>query len=426
MRILYVSQYYPPEMGAPAARVSELARAWAAAGADVTVLTGFPNHPTGVVPPAYRGQLWRRETDAGVRLVRAPIYAAANKALIKRSLNYASFAASAAAFGPLLVEQRPDVVLATSPQFLVGVAGYWLAKLYRRPFVLEVRDLWPRSIVEVGALKDGSAPVRALEQVERFLYAHADRVVAVTDAFVDHIAAHGAARERISVVKNGVDLELFSPQPRDNAARRRLGLGERDTLVTYIGTHGLAHGLDTLLDCAKALAARGRADVRFLLVGEGAEKARLRARVAAESLSNVTMLDQRPRDEVAELLAASDLCAVLLKDKPLFRSVLPSKIFECLGAGRPVLLGVDGEARALVEEAGAGVFVPPEDAAALAAAVETLAADRPRREAMGRAGRAFVERRFSRTALAHDYLELLAKVANKPGAALAHGTEAAA
>ncbi|MBS2026069.1 MAG: glycosyltransferase family 4 protein, partial [Deltaproteobacteria bacterium] len=186
MRILYVSQYFPPEMGAPAARVSELSREWAALGHDVTVLTGFPNHPTGVIPPEYRGELIRRETRPelnGVQVLRVPIHAAANKGLVRRALNYGSFALSSAALGPVLAK-RPQVLIATSPQILTAVSGAWLATVLRVPFVLEVRDLWPKSIVAVGALKEGSLPVRALELVEKGLYKRADRIVSVTDSFV--------------------------------------------------------------------------------------------------------------------------------------------------------------------------------------------------------------------------------------------------
>jgi len=245
MRILYLSQYFPPEMGAPAARVSELSREWARLGHRVTVLTGFPNHPTGVIPPDYRGELWRREEKEGVQIVRTPIFAAANRGVARRSLAYVSYALSSALVGPLLAE-KPDVIVATSPQFLTALSGLWLSKLLRAPFVFEVRDLWPRSIVEVGALPKDHLGIRALEQLERMLYRKADRIVAVTDSFVDEIAAHGIDRKKISVITNGVDLELF--QPRDRAAdRARLGLPRDAFLASYVGTHGMAHGLGTLL-----------------------------------------------------------------------------------------------------------------------------------------------------------------------------------
>lgn len=419
MRILYVSQYFPPEMGAPAARVSELARAWVQAGHEVQVLTGFPNHPTGVVPPAYRGDLWRRERPEGpegVEVLRVPIHAAPNRGFVRRALNYGSFALSSALVGPLLA-RRPDVLIATTPQILTAVSGAWLASLLRVPFVLEVRDLWPQSIVAVGALRAGSLPVKLLEALETALYRRADRIVAVSEAFVDEIVAAGGARERIQVITNGVDLALFSPQDRA-AARAALGLPAGDFLASYVGTHGLAHGLQTLLEAARLLQAGGGAGarVRVLLVGEGAEKAQLVARARELHLDNVVFWSQRPRAEVAQVLAASDVALVLLKDDPLFRTVLPSKMFECMGAGRAMLSNVDGEARRLLERAGAGLFVPPGAPAALAGALAALAADPHPLQAFGASGRAWVEENASRPALARRYLDevLLPLAAGSP------------
>jgi glycosyltransferase involved in cell wall biosynthesis len=410
VKILYLSQYFPPEMGAPAARVYELSREWARLGHDVTVLTGFPNHPTGIIPPEYRGQFVRREAVDGIHVVRTPIYAAANKGFFRRVLNYGSYAASAMSFGPLLTK-RPDVVIATSPQFLTAIAGWWLAVLYRVPFVFEVRDLWPRSIVEVGAMRAGSFIVRTLEKIERLLYRRAARVIPVTDSFVDAIAAHGISREKISVITNGVDLDLFKPA-NCQAARKALGLPE-GFLATYVGTHGMAHGLGMVLDAAKAVRDAG---VTFLLVGEGAEKAKLKARAEAEGITNVLFLDQQPRDRVAQIYAASDLCLVLLRDLPLFRTVIPSKMFEFMGSARPILTTVDGESRGILERAGAGRFSPPEDVGAFVSSLLELARDPAELERMGRGGRAFVETHYSRPALAARYVDILAPLMTAPTA----------
>jgi glycosyltransferase involved in cell wall biosynthesis len=407
VRILYVSQYYPPEMGAPASRVSQLARAWAADGHDVTVLTGFPNHPTGIIPPEYRGAPYiRREEDHGVHVVRTPIYAAPNKGLVKRSLNYLSYGASASLLGPWL--SKPDVVIGTSPQFLTAVAGYWIAKAKRVPFVFEVRDLWPRSIVEVGAMPANSPIVKAMEQAEMFLYRHSDRIVAVTDSFVDEISARGIDRQRISVIKNGVDLGLFTPGPRDNAVREQLGL-QGKFVATYVGTHGMAHGLGTILDAAALLKSDDR--FRFVLVGEGADKQALVQRAQAEGLTNVLFIGQQPHAAIPDYVRAADATVVLLKAKDLFKTVIPSKIFEFMGAGRPIVIGVDGEARGLVEQSGGGVFVPPESAERLVTELRRLADHPAEAEAMGQRGRTFVEQHFSRGVLARRYVEILSAVA---------------
>jgi colanic acid biosynthesis glycosyl transferase WcaI len=404
MRILYVSQYFPPEMGAPAARVYELSREWVRLGHQVTVLTGFPNHPTGVIPPEYRGQWLRREVVDGIQVVRVPIYAAANRGFAKRVANYLSYAASASLVGPWVAE-RPDLVLATSPQFLTAVAGYWLSRIYRVPFVFEVRDLWPRSVVAVGAMEAGSPVIKVLEQVELFLYREATHIVSVTESFVDEIAARGIDRGKISVITNGVDLELFRPGSREDArAKLELPAG---FIAAYVGTHGMAHGLGMILDAAPRLREHG---VTFLLVGEGAEKAALRERASREGLGNVVFWDQRPRDVIAQVYAAADVCLVLLRKDPLFTTVIPSKIFEFMGAGRAIHTTVDGESRKIIERADAGVFSPPEDVEAFVATLGALAREPARRAELGRSGRAYVEENYARPALAARYAELLARI----------------
>jgi glycosyltransferase involved in cell wall biosynthesis len=409
MHILYVSQYFPPETGAPAARVSELARAWVEAGHQVTVLTGLPNHPTGIVPPEYQHRVLVREDFHGVRVVRTWIYAAANRGRLRRSLAYASFAASAALWGQLHVA-RPDVLVATSPQFLCAVAGHAIARLRSLPFVFEVRDLWPESIVAVGALPEGHPIVRGLTLVERYLYRQADRIVVVTDSFSSRLRERGVAANKIDVVKNGVDLERFVPGSRDTPLRARLGLAGK-FVVSYVGTHGMAHGLDRVLDAAAAL--RPQDKIRFLFVGEGAERQRLQARAKTESLDNVVFLGALPRDAMSEVYATSDLCLVPLRKTELFRTVLPSKIFEILGMARPLLLSVDGEARALVEASGGGIFVPPEDAPAMAEAILRLARDPAACQQMGERGRAYVREHFDRKRLATRYLGILEEVARR-------------
>jgi colanic acid biosynthesis glycosyl transferase WcaI len=421
VKILYVSQYYPPETGAPAVRVSGLAKLWAAAGHDVTVLTGFPHHPTGVVPEAYRGWPWLRiERDDGVRVVRVPVYATPNRGVVRRSLGYVSFAASAGLLAPLL-GGRPDVVIATSPQFLTGLVGLEIAALRRVPFVFEVRDLWPQSVVEVGAMAADHPAVRAMELLERELYARADRIVVVSEPFVGALAARGVDPARVSVVTNGVDLERFRPMPAENDVRAELGLSGK-FVAMYVGTHGMAHGLSTLLEAAALL--RGDDRFRFVLVGEGADKAALVEQARRRALSNVLFVGQQPHQRIPAFMAAADALLVPLKGLPLFTTVLPSKIFECLAAARPVVLGVEGEARRLVEASGGGLCVPPESAEAIAGVLRELAADPERARRMGLQGRAYVEQHFSRSALANHYLEILAGLvpARTEGERLSAGT----
>lgn len=406
MRIAYVSQYFPPEPGAPAARVSELSAAWVRAGHDVTVLTGLPNHPAGVIPPEYRGRPLFREDYQGVKVVRSWLYAAANRGRVRRSLAYASFAVSATLFGQLFIEQ-PDIVVATSPQFLVAMAGRAISLPRRVPFVFEVRDLWPESIVAVGALPAGHPVIRGLEVVEKHLYRVADAIVVVTDSFERKLAERGVDPDKIHVIKNGVDLARFVPGTRDTALRARLGWQER-FIVAYVGTHGMAHALGSVLDAALQLRSRG--DVGFLFVGDGAERPALEQRAKDERLDNVRFLGALPREQMPEVYATADACVVPLRRTELFTTVIPSKIFEILASERPILLSVDGEARSIVEASGGGRFLPPEDAAALASAVGQLADNRGLCREMGARGRDYVLREFDREALARSYLEILGRV----------------
>jgi colanic acid biosynthesis glycosyl transferase WcaI len=407
MRILYLSQYFPPEPGAPAARVSELSKAWVEAGHEVTVLTAMPNHPTGIVPPEYRDKGFVRESWHGVDVCRTWIYAAANKGFAKRSLAYASFSASASLLGQWRVPE-PDVVLATSPQLLCGAAGAAVASLKRKPFVLEVRDLWPESIVAVGALPRQHPVIKGLEVVEKTLYRAADHIVVVTDAFEENLAKRGVSRRKMSIIKNGVDLTRFKAAPRETALRAKLGWSGK-FVCAYVGTHGMAHGLDAVLDAAKALLADDR--VRFLFVGEGAERARLQRRIDDEGLANVTMLGVLPRDAMNEVYATADLCLVPLRKSELFTTVIPSKIFEIFAMARPILLSVDGEARTIVERAEGGRFVPPEDVAQMVTGISYYVNNAGEAMQAGRRGESFVRREFDRSSLAADYLRILERVA---------------
>ncbi len=401
MNILYVSQYYPPEMGAPAARVSALARRWAALGHRVTVLTTFPNHPTGVIPPDYRGHVRLEEDRDGVHVVRTYIYAAPNKGFLKRSLNYLSFAVTSVlqGYGPA---GRPDLVLATSPQFLVSLAGWALSRLKGVPYVLEIRDLWPDSIVAVGALPRQSSVVSLLRVLERFVYRQADLTVSVTNSFVDHLRRNGS--RRVAVIPNGADPSLFRPLDDAPLLKRRYGL-EGKFVACFAGTLGMAHGLEIVLDAAELL--RDDPGVALWLVGEGARRAELEAEARRRGLANVVFQGQVPRDDVPSVLAASDVALVLLRPDPLFETVLPSKMFEAMAAGRPVVLGVGGEAKDLLLRSEAGVAIPPGDAAALASAIRSLRARPDESVAMGRRGRAFVSENLSHDALARRYLEEL-------------------
>ena len=407
MKILYVSQYFPPEMGAPSARASELCRHWARMGHDATVLTGFPNHPTGVVPEEWRARLRHlhyTETIDGVRVVRTWLWPLPNRKAHERILNYASFCVSAAVSGLFL--KKPDVVIATSPQLLCALSGWWLAWWKRVPFVFEVRDLWPESLAAVGAGSEGSILHRTLAAIAGFLYRRAHRIVVVAPAFKDHLIRYwNVPAAKISIVENGVETDLFRLDPAAPEVRKKLKLEDR-FLICYIGTMGNAHGLDTLIAAAKELQT-ALPSATFLLIGEGADKERIVELAAASGLTNLMFLGQQPRETIPSYVSASDLCLVMLKKTELFKTVIPTKLLEYMACERPVVVAVDGQARKIIEEAGAGVFVEPEDSRALVEAIVELAKNPEQRRQMGASGRHYIVTGFSREKTARDYITVL-------------------
>jgi glycosyltransferase involved in cell wall biosynthesis len=406
VRVLIVTHYFPPETGAPQARLSALAAAWAADGDAVSVLTGMPNHPTGVLPPAYRRAVFRRERADGYQVIRTWLYATPNEGVLRKTLGHLSFMASSVLLGGLAAG-RADVVLVSSPTFFSILSGWLLARMKRARFVVEVRDLWPAIFVELGVLTNRRV-IALLERLELAAYAVADQVVVVSEGFRADLIRRGVPPAKVHTIRNGVDAARFAVATGAGRDwRARLGAGTGDCLVLYAGTHGISQALPAIADAAAQVAARPGGDcVRFAFVGDGADKRRLERRVAELGLRNTVLLPGVPHAQMPELLAAADICLVPLRDVPLFATFIPSKMFECLAAGKPVVGSVTGEAAQIIAEAG-GVVVPPEDSGSLSAAIAALAADPELRAVMGKAGRAFAERRCDRTALARKYRKIL-------------------
>lgn len=406
MRITFLCQYFPPEMGAPSARTFEHARHWARLGHEVTVITGFPNHPTGIIRPEYRGEIVKREQVEQIDLLRTWVYVTANRGFVKRILNFLSFFASSILFGAWMT-RRPDVVVGTSPQFFCAVGAYVLSVLKRAPFVFEVRDIWPRSAVELGVLRNPFL-IRLLERIEMFLYNRAALIIPVAESTRDYLVARGIPAEKIRIVPNGIDAEyLESATVTADEVRARLGL-EGKFLVSYIGTHGISHALDIVLDAAKRLAAEP--GIHFLFVGEGAEKETLKQLAAQARLENVTFVNQQPREQLLGFYRASDVSLVPLKRLPIFKKVLPSKLFELMGAGCPIICSVEGEAARLVARADSGLCIEPENPAAMVEAILRLRSDDRLRGQLRDNGRAFVKKNYLRSALAERYLESLGTI----------------
>jgi len=319
--------------------------------------------------------------------------------------NYASFAKSASIAGTFL--SRPDIVIGTSPQLLVGLAAWWISLVKRAPFVFEVRDLWPESLDAVGVGGEQTKLYRILKRVSAFLYEHSDHIVVVTPAFKEEIIRnYRIPEEKISIVNNGVETELFSPKG-DNV-RHQLGLGD-GFVVGYIGTMGFAHGLNTVLDAA-AILRRSAPEVRFLLVGEGADKSRLKALIVQRNLNNLLLLDGQPREKIAAMIRSVNACLVPLRKSDVFKTVIPTKMLEFMSCGRPVILGVEGQAQEIVEAARAGICIEPENPQQLAAAILKLKSDAQLTRTLGINGRDYIVRNLSREQTAHDYEGILANV----------------
>jgi glycosyltransferase involved in cell wall biosynthesis len=404
MHILFLTHYFPPEVNAPASRTYENAKRWIKKGHKVTVITCAPNHPTGIIYPGYKNRLWQRDELDGINILRVKTYLSANKGFAKRILNYLSYMLSAIVF--CCLTGKCDVVVSTSPQFFAGIAGYFVSRVKRSPWVLEIRDLWPESIIAVGALTNRKV-INLLEGVETWMYRKADRIVALTNAFKRHIVQRGVSPERISVITNGADLDQFQYVPKENGFRKENGLGGK-FVVSYVGTHGMAHGLDTIFETAERM--KDSKDVVFMLVGDGAERERLMKRREEIGLNNIVMLPQQKKEKMPEIIAASDACMVLLKKTDLFKTVIPSKIFEAMAMERPIILGVEGESREIIKEGSCGICIEPENPEALADAVLNLYKDSGLAENLGKNGKAFVRQRFDREKLAIDYLNLLQEV----------------
>jgi glycosyltransferase involved in cell wall biosynthesis len=407
VHILYLSHYFTPENNAPAARVHAMSREWVRQGHEVTVITCAPNVPAGVVYEGYRNRFWQEERVDGIRAIRVWTYLAPNAGTARRALNFVSYFAAASVAAPFV--RRPDVVIATSPQFFAGWAGVPAHWFHRVPFVLEIRDLWPESITAVGAMHRGAA-VRGLEWLERSLYGAADHIVTVGEGYKEQLVARGVPATKIDVVTNGVDAELFYPRDPDPAVRARWGLAPDAFVVVFAGTIGMASGLDVALRAARLLREKGRGDIAFLLVGDGAVRAELEASARAQGLDNVVFTGMVARRELPEVLAAADACLVHFKRREIFTTILPSKLFEDAAMAKPILLGFEGHAAALVREADCGICFTPEEDAELAVAAERLAADPAEARRLGENGRRHVLERFDRRVLAHDYLTVLERV----------------
>ena len=411
MHILYLSQYFPPEVGATQTRAYEMARGLVQAGHRVTMIAEVPNHPSGIVPPEYRGQWVERSTLDGIDVLRVWVKASPVKTFKTRMAFYLSYMADATLVGALRARGPFDVVYATSPPLFVGAAGLALHRLKRAPLVFEVRDLWPESAVALGELSSPRAIAWA-GRLEKLCYNRASRIVVVTEGIRQRLLERGFPAGKLALIPNGANTEMFRRQPELGARfRAEHGLAPDAFVAIYAGIHGIAQGLETLLHAADLL--RNDPSLRFVLVGEGPVKAELQALRAKLALDNVLMLPEQPRSAMPAILSAADAAIVPLRKLDLFQGALPSKMFDAWACELPLLLSIDGEARRTLEAAQGGLYVPPEDAAALAEAMRSLAAQPDRGRSLGQNGRRYTEQHHSRQAQARALETLLKETSSK-------------
>jgi glycosyltransferase involved in cell wall biosynthesis len=406
MKVLFVTQYFPPEIEPSAAKVHDLACKLAEYGHSVTVITGFPNYPSGVIPVKYRGKLYLSELKDGVKVLRTFLIPSPNRGIVRRILNQLSFLISATLRG--LLVKRPDVIVTSSPPLETGLAGYLLSWIKRLPFVFEVRDAWPKAVVIVGVLRHNFL-ITLAEAIEKFLYQRASKVVVVTRGVEAHVIERGATKDKVVLIPNGTDTELFRPDNQGGSLRVELGLAEK-FIAIYAGTHGLQANLTSVLQAARLL--QNLKEIVFLFVGDGAEKPAL-LRLSQESgLPNVIFLNPQTRERLAQFLSIADVGIVHTRKDPFFEGYLPVKMFEYMAAGCPIVLGANGESRALVEEAKAGIWVGPENPQAMAEGILRLYENPHLLQRMGKNGRKYAIENFSRTILVQRYQEVLANVLN--------------
>ncbi|SRR5579875_8384 len=414
MRILFLSENFPPERNAAASRVYERACYWVKWGHQVTVVTTVPNFPEGRIHNGYRNRWYQLEERDGIRVVRVKSLIAANEGVLLRTLDFLSFMFTGFCGG--LVQPRPDVVIATSPQFFTAVAGCALAAARRRPFIFELSDLWPASITAVGAMRDNLA-LRMMERLELFLYRRSAKIIALTNAFKADLVNRGVPPQKIAVVINGADMTRYAPRPRDCGLAAELGLQGR-FVVGYIGTHGMAHALERVLDAAELLA--DTPAVRLLFVGPGAAREALVAQAARRALSNVIFVPAQPKEKMPAYWSLCDVALVHLKDTPLFKTVIPSKIFEAMAMGHPILLAApDGEAASIIRETGAGVVLPAEQPRVLAEEIKKMAASPQFVQALSRNALAAAPL-FTREKQARDMLAAFEKTVPSVHQSLSH------
>lgn len=402
MKIIVICHYFPPEIGAPSARLYEMSKRWVELGNEVHVVTCFPNHPTGIIPDEYKGLKYKLESMDGIHVHRNYVYATPNKGFIKKTLGHISFMFSSVFFSMKKID-KPDVIITSSPTFFSIFSGYWYSLRKKADFVLEIRDLWPAAMIELGVMKEGFI-TRVLEKMELFFYRKSKKLIMVTQSFKDNVIKRGISGDKVHVITNGFNQELFYPKEKNQELINKYNLQDK-FVISYVGAHGISQNLSTILEVAKKL--RAYENIEFVFVGEGAEKDKLKQIVRAEELTNVQFIDAQPKEAIPEFYNVSDLCLIPLKNIELFKTFIPSKMFEIMACGVPIVASLEGEAAQILEDSKAALVVQPDNSDDIAAAIEELINDKEKYSQMKVNGPEFVEKNYSRNKLAERYLELI-------------------
>lgn len=400
MKIGILTQYYPPETGAPQRRLSELAQRMVDAGHSVVILTAMPNYPTGKIFEGYGG-LVRREQRDGIKIIRTGIYPTQKTSFPHRLANYFSFVISSAVFGTFLLE-RVDYLLVESPPLFLGFSGYWLSRIKRARLIFNVSDLWPESAVRLGVLREGSLSYRLSAWLECFCYRKAFLVTGQSRSILSDIQAR-FPNKRAFRLSNGVDVSLFGRDDVADDVRQEIALDENTCLVLYAGLHGIAQGLDQVIDAADRL--RDDPKLRFVLIGDGPEKAQLMADAKRRDLKNVLFLDRQPADRIPAYLSAADIILVSLKLH--IPGAVPSKLYEAMASRKPVMLVATSEPAEIVNTHEAGFAVEPGDIDGLVAALKTLHDQPQMRARFAENGRRTVEEHFNRDTITAGFISYL-------------------
>jgi len=384
-------------------RHHELARYLASQGHRVTIIASPISYLTGKSRSARIPWCDRQQDGDQITILHAYTYPALHRSFAFRLVSFVSFMLSSFLIG--LGVKHVDLVWGTSPPIFQGATAWALARLKRVPFLFEVRDLWPAFAVAVGVLKNPLL-IKLSEGLEKFLYRHANLVVVNSPGFLQHVYSRGASR--VELVPNGTDTSMFSPVADGTAFRQLHGIGTQ-FLAVYAGAHGLSNDLGIVLAAAKLLLLRQ--DIKIVLVGDGKDKPALQAQASREGLSNLVFIPPVPKLEMPSVLSAADACIAILKPLAMYRTTYPNKVFDYMAAGKPVILAIEGVIKDVIENAGAGIPVPPGDAQALAQAIQRLADDRDLARQMGLQARTYVESHFDRSILASKLMGIMLQLA---------------